>query len=98
MTLGQRLNIATLALLNALLDCGDVGEVNARAIDARADLLQGRALELGLGLGVGLVAQFNELPLAGLAGLNKGEGVGVDVGIGIAHGFVWFWFGVLDWT
>lgn len=75
LTEGEGLNLATLLILNRLLNSGEIGEVHARSEDARGHFFEGRALELRFGGGVGLVVQLDELTLAGLACLHEGEGV-----------------------
>ncbi len=82
LTLGEGLNLATETIGDALLDGGEVGEVNPRAVDARADLLQDDRLELGGGLGVGAIRQADELTLAGVAHADEGAGVGGEVSRG----------------
>ncbi len=86
LTLGEGLNLATLLILNRLLNSGEVGEVHPRAEDASGHLFEGRALELRLGGGVGLVVQLDELTLAGLASLHEGGGVGGEDSGGDAVG------------
>ena len=74
-TPSEGLNLATLALGDGLLDGGEVGEVNARAVDADSPLFEDTPLEVLGGLALGLEGEFDELPLLGGDSVEEGRGV-----------------------
>ena len=86
LTSGEGLNLATLLILNRLLNGGEVGEIDPCAEDARGEFFQHRALELRLGGGVRLVVQLNELTLAGFASIHESGSVGGEDSGGDAVG------------
>ena len=88
-TPSEGLDFATLLVFNRLLHGGEVGKVDARAVDALRELLQLHALEGGGGGRLGLEGQFDELPLLVVAGIDEGDGLGVDDGV--AHMFFGGW-------
>ena len=80
----EGLNLAAFVVGDALLDGGEVGEVDARAEHAGRHLDQLRALELGGGGGGGLEGHRGELPRGGEEG---GDDVVVAVAdAGVLHG------------
>lgn len=74
----EGLNLATLAVGDGLLDGGQVGEVNARAVDARGHLDEVLALVFSRGLADGTEGQFDELALLGLDGFKEGGRIFVE--------------------
>jgi len=89
----EPLHLTTLLVLDALLDGGEIGEVDTRAVDAFRELLQLHALEGGGGLGFRLERQFDELTLLVVTGVDEGESL--RIGDGVGHGVV-LCVGVLD--
>ena len=77
----QGLDFTTLAVGDALLDGGEVGEVDARTEDSAGGLFEFHTLAGGTGLGVALEGHRGELTLAGQEG---GEGVGL-AGADVRH-------------
>ena len=74
----EGLNLATLTVGDGLLDGGQVGEVNARAVDARGHLDEVLALVFSRGLADGTEGQFDELALLGLDGFKEGGRIFVE--------------------
>jgi len=74
-TPSEGLDFPTLALLDGLLDGGEVGEVHARAVDADSPLFEETALVVFGRLAFRLEGQFDELPLLGGDGVEEGHGV-----------------------
>ena len=78
----EPLHLTTLLVLDTLLDGGEIGEVDARAVDAFRELLQLHALEGGGGLGFRLEGQFDELTLFVVTGVDEGESLRIGDGVG----------------
>lgn len=67
----EGLNLAPLALGDGFLDRGQVGEINARAIDARGHLDEVATLVVFRGFADGTEGQFDKLTLLGLNGIEE---------------------------
>lgn len=67
----ERLDFPTLAIGDGLLNGGQVGEVNARAVDALGHLDEVLTLVFSRGFADGTEGQFDELTLFGLNGFKE---------------------------
>lgn len=74
----EGLNLATLAVGDGLLDGGQVGEIYARAVDARGHLDEVLTLVFSRGFADGTEGQFDELALFGLDGFKEGGRIFVE--------------------
>lgn len=78
----EGLNLATLAVGDGLLDGGQIGEIDTRAIDARGHLDEVLALVFSRGLADGLEGEFDELSLFGLDGFKERGRIFVELDVG----------------